>query len=589
MKIEKVRIIGFRNFIDTTVNFTDKNLIIGKNDVGKSNLLYALRILFDKSLSTNDLELTDSDYCIYSENKYIEITAYLSDVVEDCLISESAFKGCLDDNNNTIVRYLKRLEDESFKIYIGSSEEVLTEYTDRKYIRRLNLHYVESQRDLFFFYKTEKRKLLQSSILNLTEEDLEADKKKKEEMKESLISLNKKVNDLKYISNALNDVNSVLKDISSSSDYLDVKFTSVEQDVDKMLSKIELCNFNKNQAITVGGDGRNNQIYMATWLAKEKIEKTDSCVTLLAIEEPECHLHPQQQRYLARFLMNYSDTQIFLTSHSPQITASVNPNMLIKLSKCENNVIKSFDSNNKSFVETLDKFNFRLNAISSELFYCDAVLLVEGVSEVLFYKKYCESNDLQLDKNNFCIISVEGVGFKPYIELCLKLGIPYVIKTDNDVFDDQNDCNVRKMAGLSRAIDFLKMQNNNSAQDVLKKYNDNSGLFKWDISKDDSREKRESLFNEISKDLEKNNIFLSCVDLETDIANSELKEWLIKFYNCSKQNLVKTMKKRKAENMYNLINDENATEEFSKIRKHSLVAPILTLLSFIKNYEDTNK
>lgn len=39
---------GFRNFKDTKVNFNEKTLIIGANDIGKSNLIYALRILLDK-------------------------------------------------------------------------------------------------------------------------------------------------------------------------------------------------------------------------------------------------------------------------------------------------------------------------------------------------------------------------------------------------------------------------------------------------------------------------------------------------------------------------------------------------------------
>ena len=43
MRLEKVRIKGFRNFDDTEVIFQKKTLIIGANDVGKSNLLYALR------------------------------------------------------------------------------------------------------------------------------------------------------------------------------------------------------------------------------------------------------------------------------------------------------------------------------------------------------------------------------------------------------------------------------------------------------------------------------------------------------------------------------------------------------------------
>ena len=51
MRISSLQIKGFRNFVDEYIDFADKTLIIGGNDTGKSNLLYALRILFDPSLS----------------------------------------------------------------------------------------------------------------------------------------------------------------------------------------------------------------------------------------------------------------------------------------------------------------------------------------------------------------------------------------------------------------------------------------------------------------------------------------------------------------------------------------------------------
>ena len=60
MKIAWVRIEGFRNYDNETINLESKTLIIGSNDVGKTNLIYALRILFDKSISDSDLELSDS-------------------------------------------------------------------------------------------------------------------------------------------------------------------------------------------------------------------------------------------------------------------------------------------------------------------------------------------------------------------------------------------------------------------------------------------------------------------------------------------------------------------------------------------------
>lgn len=87
MQIGWIRIEGFRNYDNETINLADKSLIIGANDVGKTNLIHALRILFDKSLSDKDLELSDSDYNAYTESNRIIITVCIENITEDCLRS----------------------------------------------------------------------------------------------------------------------------------------------------------------------------------------------------------------------------------------------------------------------------------------------------------------------------------------------------------------------------------------------------------------------------------------------------------------------------------------------------------------------
>lgn len=85
MRIDRIHIKGFRNFDNEEIVFQPKTLIIGANDVGKTNLLYALRLLFDKSINEQDLELSDSDYNAYSGTDEIEITVTICDIIEDCL------------------------------------------------------------------------------------------------------------------------------------------------------------------------------------------------------------------------------------------------------------------------------------------------------------------------------------------------------------------------------------------------------------------------------------------------------------------------------------------------------------------------
>lgn len=50
MKFDAVTIKNFRNFEYIAINLTNKNVLFGMNDVGKTNFLYALRFLFDKDI-----------------------------------------------------------------------------------------------------------------------------------------------------------------------------------------------------------------------------------------------------------------------------------------------------------------------------------------------------------------------------------------------------------------------------------------------------------------------------------------------------------------------------------------------------------
>lgn len=116
MRIEKIHIKGFRNFEDEEIFFQPKTLIIGANDVGKTNLLYALRILFDKSISEHDLDLKDSDYNAYCNTDTVEITATICDVTEECLLS--TFGGAVKDGV-VLIRY-SNSKNGQYSIWMGS-------------------------------------------------------------------------------------------------------------------------------------------------------------------------------------------------------------------------------------------------------------------------------------------------------------------------------------------------------------------------------------------------------------------------------------------------------------------------------------
>lgn len=177
-------------------------------------------------------------------------------------------------------------------------------------------------------------------------------------------------------------------------------------------------------------------------------------VNILCIEEPESFMHPQMQEL---FIKNISkaiatllgkkqqlDTfQIIITTHSTHILNSKiqSGNTLNNISYLGrlggNNIIqnisdKAIVSNgdiNKKTYEYIKKY-LRLEA--SDLFFADAVILVEGLSEET-YLRYEIDNHHILKNHHVKIYRIDGAHSHKFIKLLELLGLKTIIFTDLDL------------------------------------------------------------------------------------------------------------------------------------------------------------
>ena len=222
--------------------------------------------------------------------------------------------------------------------------------------------------------------------------------------------------------------------MSSHNDNLDIKFSSYN-DTNEIMDNVELITQVDGKNVNIGGDGRSNQIYMSMWI-KEKNEKYDDSkqFVIFILEEPESHLHFPLQSMTIRQLLKKINSQLIVTSHSPQVVLEFNPFSIVKLSY--NKDKKTIVSNNgcsKELEDDVIKFGYRYNLITGSMFFSSGVFLVEGVSELLIYKYISSKLDINLEKYNIMIVPVDGIGFKPYARLLDRLSIPYAVRTDNDI------------------------------------------------------------------------------------------------------------------------------------------------------------
>ena len=228
MYISKVSLNGFRNFKNATINFTEKSLIIGSNEIGKTNLLYALRLLLDRNLAEASLEPGDSDFYAHEDTNDIEILIEFKEVCDDCVLSK--LRERISDDGTLYLSYQATRDPTSrrkdYKILAGHSRSALTEIEGRFYLRVLNLKFMGSNRDLSAYIRRERKQLLQEAKENRSDKEIAQDSNTLNNIGDSLRKVDEDLTKLTYVNEATEGLNAELKNLSIQNANQEVVFDS---------------------------------------------------------------------------------------------------------------------------------------------------------------------------------------------------------------------------------------------------------------------------------------------------------------------------------------------------------------------------
>lgn len=441
MKIQYVKISNYRNLDGCEVFFhKDSNYIIGENNIGKSNLLSLLDTVFaGRSFTETDFE---------DETCPIEVTLqlYLSEY-------EQGFFGDLfspEDSNVINIIFTQDLSEAYPSIInVDSGESISSRQIKKVHFLKYNST-ATPEKEL----KLDSKRGIGTVVSHIIE------KYTNENDSSTLIN-----ND--YMSGLEEYLNEHLGKIRSFKDY---KLQATHTDTDNnILSKILYLSDGERtleatgsgiQYITMATVNLLTQImgiYKGKTIPFEEHLYTNESgqrilPIVLAIDEPEVHLHPFLQRSLINYykkILNNKDNdfldlikqcfdidglsgQLIVVTHSTDALVDDYRN-LIRFYKDEQKT--RVVCGNKLRLQSNDEKHLLLHFPEiKEAFYSKCAILVEGVTEYGCISSFANSLGIALDDYGISVISANGEGsIEPLRKLFAEFGINSVLIYDSDV------------------------------------------------------------------------------------------------------------------------------------------------------------
>ena len=461
----------------------------------------ALQLVLDPTLSDEDRMLQESDFNDSIKNpmenkEEILIEIYIDNYDQNKTIL-AVFQDAtvMTEDGKEVLKFTYRffpyineggVAEYQYNIYKGNDETKKFGSYERKY---LNIKVVKALRDVEGEMKNSRTSPIQKMLKNYA-----IDKQDLEHIAEEYRKNGEKILNLDELVDLTNNINKRFGMVLGNNDF-DVSLRAMEINPAKVLSSLKLLMAQRNtteislglnnilyismilqllQDKTIpslikaekymelssipGGDilkatyeeSKNGNYFLNDDISESQQEKLytfmsknmpiSKGVTILAIEEPEAHLHPVNQRLIYRDVIQNSSNSVLLTTHSTHITAIAPIDSIVHLHDDgeRGTEIHATAAMPISDGEFLDVERY-LDVKRGEIYLGKAVLLVEGIAEEYLIPKFANLLGKPLDEKGIIVCNINCTNFTPYVKLLRSLDIPYAVITDGDYYYENEE------------------------------------------------------------------------------------------------------------------------------------------------------
>lgn len=454
MRLKRFEIQNFRGITELALDLDKTTVLIGENNAGKTTVLEALhaclgRRLTGRSSPFNELDFhLDSDGADPSSAPPITLTLTFEEVTKDewpdavVQILDKAVQILDDDRHRVSLRIVTEWDAATRDIrtcwnFLNKDGKELPGARNPRNLNDLQLlapvFYLPALRDAAQSFGARSPFWAPFTRSLSIDEDLRKEIEKQiAEINQSILDSHAPFGEVKgRIERA-----ATLLPLGDADDL--VSIDALPARVLEMVSKTEVklaCRTGARLPLARHGAGTQSisvlflfEAFLRSQLAAAYDEQAEPIV---ALEEPEAHLHPSAIRALWSVLDGLAGQSIIAT-HSGDLLANAPLESLRRFVR-EDGVVKVFKVAPGTLSERdAQKVRYHVRLKRGALFFARCWLLVEGETDFVMIPEFARMSDIDFDKEGIVCLEFSQCGAEPLVKLAKALGIEWHVLADGD-------------------------------------------------------------------------------------------------------------------------------------------------------------